>query len=96
MAKVFERIVYDQFVHHLNENNLVSRHQSGFRSLYSTVTALIDATDNWSLNINPCFVNPVFFKILRRPSIRWTTLFFVQNYKLMVFRVPLTKGSVLI
>ena len=45
MAKVFERIVYDQFVHHLNENNLVSRHQSGFRSLYSTVTTLIDATD---------------------------------------------------
>ena len=46
MAKVFERIVYDQLYHYLNENDLLSQHQSGFRSLHSTVTALIEATDN--------------------------------------------------
>ena len=51
VAKVFERIVYDQLYHYLNENDLLSQHQSGFRSLHSTVTALIEATDNWSLNI---------------------------------------------
>ena len=28
--------------------------------------------------------------------ILWTTLFFSQNYKLMVFRVPQTNGSALI
>ena len=46
--KVFERIIYDQLYHYLNENNLLSRYQSGFRSLHFTVTALIEATDNWS------------------------------------------------
>ena len=44
VAKVFERIVYVQLYHYLNENNLLSRHQSGFRLLHSTVTALIEAT----------------------------------------------------
>ena len=48
MAKVFERIIYDQLYHYLNENDLLSRHQSDFRSLHSSVTALIEATDKWS------------------------------------------------
>ena len=61
MAKVFERIIYDQLYYYLNENNLLSRHQSGFRSLHSTVTALIEATDNWSLNIDRGFINAVVF-----------------------------------
>ena len=43
VANVFERIVYDQLYHYLNENDLLSQHQSGFRSLHSTVTALIEA-----------------------------------------------------
>ena len=59
MAKVFEGIVYNQLYYHLNENNLYSRHQSGLRLLHSTVTALIEATDNWSLNIDSGFINAV-------------------------------------
>ena len=59
MAKVFERIIYDQLYHYQNENDLLSQHQSGFRSLHSTVTALIEATDNWSLNIDRGFINAV-------------------------------------
>ena len=57
MAKVFEQIIYDELYHYLNENYLLSRHQSGFRSLHSTITALIEATDNWSLNIDRGFIN---------------------------------------
>ena len=66
VAKVFERIIYDQLYHYLNENDLLSRHQSGFRSLHSTVTALIEATDNWSLNINRGFINAVVFLDLKK------------------------------
>ena len=66
MAKVFERIIYDQLYHYLNENDLLSRHQSGFRSLHSTVTALIEATDNWSLNIDRGFINAVVFLDLKK------------------------------
>ena len=40
MAKVFKRVVYDQIFAFLNENKLLSAHQSGFRCLHSTVTAL--------------------------------------------------------
>ena len=66
MAKVFEQIIYDQLYHYLNENNLLSRHQSSFRSLHSTVTALIEATDNWSLNIDCGFINGVVFLDLKK------------------------------
>ena len=66
MGKVFERIIYDQLHHYLGENDLLSRHQSGFRSLHSTVTALIEATDNWSLNIDRGFINAVVFLDLKK------------------------------
>ena len=44
VAKVFERIVYDQLYRYLTENKLLCCYQSGFRTLHSTVTALIEAT----------------------------------------------------
>ena len=66
VAKVFERIIYDQLYHYLNENNLINRQQSGFRSLHSTVTTLIEATDNWSLNIDRGFINAVVFLDLKK------------------------------
>ena len=36
VAKVFERVVYDQVYHYLTENRILSRYQSRFRSLHST------------------------------------------------------------
>ena len=36
VVKVFERVVYDQLYHYLTENRILSRYQSGFRSLHST------------------------------------------------------------
>ena len=44
----------------------MARHQSGFRSLHSTVTALIEATDNWSSNIDRGFINAVVFLDLKK------------------------------
>ena len=61
VAKVFERIIYDQIYKYLTKNSLLTRHQSGFRSLHSTVTALLEATDSWALNIDRGFVNAVVF-----------------------------------
>ena len=46
VAKVFERIIYDQFYAFLMDNNILSSYQSGFRSLHSTVTSLLEATDD--------------------------------------------------
>ena len=66
VAKVFERIVYNQFYAYLNSNNLITSCQSGFRSMHSTVTALLEATDCWSLNIDKGCINAVVLLDLKK------------------------------
>lgn len=66
VAKIFERIIYDQLCDYLSENHLISSLQSGFRSLHSTVTALLKATDDWAFNIDKGNVNAVVFLDLKK------------------------------
>ena len=63
---VFERIIYNQLHGYLTHNDLISSHQSGFRSLHSKVTALLHATDNWAFNIDRGNVNAVVFLDLKK------------------------------
>ena len=46
----------------LNSEEIISKQQSGFRSLHSTVTALLEATDSWAFNFDRGYVNAVFKK----------------------------------
>ena len=66
VAKVFERIIYDQLYHYLTKNNFLSCHQSGFQSLHSTLTVLIEATDSWAMDIDRGLVNAVVFLDLKK------------------------------
>ena len=66
MAKVFERIVYDQLSSYLEEHRILCKHQSGFRAIHSTVTALLEATDNWAYNIDHSKINAVVFLDLKK------------------------------
>ena len=66
VAKVFKRIIYDQLYHYLTKNNFFSCHQSGFRSLHSTLRALIEATDSWAMDIDRGLVNAVVFLDLKK------------------------------
>ena len=66
MAKVFERIIYVQLYLFLSENNLLTNCQSGFRGLHSTVTALLEATNDWAYNIDHGSVNAVLFLDLKK------------------------------
>ena len=53
IGKVFERIIYSQLFAYLSDHNILSKHQSGFRALHSTVTALLEeATVSWAYNID--------------------------------------------
>ena len=61
VSKVFEKIIYDQLYEYLNDNKLLSDCQSGFRSLHSTLTALLEATNSWSVNIDNGLLNGVVF-----------------------------------
>ena len=48
------------------DNNILSSYQSGFRSLHSTVTSLLEATDDWAYNIDQGNVNAVLFLDLKK------------------------------
>ena len=65
IGKVFERIIYNQLFAHLLDHSILSKHQSGFRALHSTVTALLEATDSWAYNIDIGNVNVVAFLDLK-------------------------------
>ena len=62
VAKIFEKIIYD----HLNENGLLNSGQFGFRSLHSTLTALLETNDNWCVNIDRGLLNGVIFIDLKK------------------------------
>ena len=66
VAKVFERIIYNQIYDYLTKNGLLSDQQSGFRSLHSTVTALLEVTNDWAYNIDKGTVNAVVFWDLKK------------------------------
>lgn len=66
IAKIFEKIVFEQLYDYLNSNNLMTPCQSGFRSFHSTLTALIEATNSWSVNIDNGLVNGVVFIDLKK------------------------------
>ena len=46
-SKVFEKIIYHQLYRYLQENRLLNTYQSGFQTMRSTRTALLETTNNW-------------------------------------------------
>ena len=58
--------MYDHLYNFLNSEEIISKQQSGFRSLHSTVTALLEATDSWAFNIDRGYVNAVVFLDLKK------------------------------
>ena len=66
MAKAFERIIYNQLYAYMLEHDLLSEYQSGFCSLNSTFTALLEATDSWAYNIDHSNINAVVFLDLKK------------------------------
>ena len=66
VAKAFERIIYDQVHSFISENRLLTNCQSGFRGLHSTVTALLEATNEWAYDIDNGNVNAVMFLDLKK------------------------------
>ena len=69
--------MYDQLHSFLAKEDVISKQQSGFRSLHSTVTALLEATDSWAFNIDRGNVNAVVFLDLKKKHLtRLITKFF--------------------
>ena len=66
VSKIYEKIIYDQLYDYLNTYNLLTHCQSGFRSFHSTLTALLEATNDWSINIDNEMFNGVVFIDLKK------------------------------
>ena len=101
IAKVFERIVCDQLYNFLSNEDIISTHQLGFRSLHSTLTALLEATDNWVFKIDRGNVNAVVFLDLKKAFdtvdhdilLSKMNLYGIQGIALDWFRSYLTNGT---
>ena len=61
IARIFEKHIYQQLYDYLSRKNILDPRQSGLRSLHSTVTALLDLTNQWCFNLDSGLINGVVF-----------------------------------
>ena len=47
ISRIWERIVHDQIINFIPENNVLTKNQSAFKKLHSTITSLIGNIDYW-------------------------------------------------
>ena len=90
IAKVFERIVYNQLYAYLTKHNVICKCQSGIRSIHSTVTALLGATDTWAYNIDRGKINAVVFLDLKKAfvTVNHEILLSKAQFKRRTFHAP--------
>ena len=66
VARLFEKLVYDQFYNFLVSSRLLYSQQSGFRMSHSVLTCLLKCTNDWYLNIENGTYTSVTFIHLKK------------------------------
>ena len=66
IAKILEKIVFNQLCNYLDDNKIITNQQSGFRKKHSTETSLLAATDRWYCNMDNSLLNGVLFLDLKK------------------------------
>ena len=66
VARVFEKIVYEQLYDYFEKNRFLTKYQSGFRRFHSTVTAMLKNTNGWLLNMDKGHYNGVILFDLKK------------------------------
>ena len=65
-SRILERVVHDQVYEYLKINKVLTKSQSAFQKLCSTITSLIDSTDYWYENIDNKHLNLAIFLDLKK------------------------------
>ena len=66
VSKIIEKVIFKQLYEYLTHNNLLTVSQHGFRPIHFTLAALLEATNNWYLNIDDGLINSVLFLDLKK------------------------------
>ena len=66
ISEIFENILHKQLFAFLNDNNLISKHQFGFRPMHSTADALLHSTNEWYRNMDDGMLNIAVFLDLKK------------------------------
>ena len=66
VAKVFEKLVYQQLKSFMKKNNILVDLQSGFRAKHSTETTLLSSTNEWLCNMDKGLFTGVLFLDLKK------------------------------
>ena len=69
VAKVFERLIYEQLYNYFVENKLLSNEQWGYRSIHSTALALSDCSYTWTLTVDRGDINSAVFLDIMQISV---------------------------
>ena len=104
IARIFEKLLYDQLYKYFTDNEILGKTQWGFRSLHSTALTFTNCTSDWLVNIDRVNVNTVVFLDIKKAfdtfhnyNTRSTAVrnYYVHNANLMKTRKAFTyAGSV--
>ena len=57
LARVFERLKYNQLSNYFESNGYLTKCQSGFRKFHSTLTAILKNSNDWFMNMDNGSIN---------------------------------------
>ena len=66
VSEIIEKVIFKQLYEYLTDSNLLAVSQNGFRPMHSTLTALLEVTNNWYLDIDDGLLNSVLFLDLKK------------------------------
>ena len=70
LSKIFERHIHSHLMAYLDQNDLLYKHQSGFRSFHSCQTAMTALVDSWASDIDQNkLVGLLLIDLKKKPSI---------------------------
>ena len=79
VSKLIERVVFNQLYAFLMKHDLLADAQSGFRLCHSTLTTLLDITNDWFSNMDNGLLTEFSFSILKKLSIPLITKYYLES-----------------